>query len=312
MCTAVFKKEPYPVFGRNLDVPNSYGEKVLFTPREQPFSYRYLPSLKEGYALLGTGILVNDYPLFFDAMNEKGLALAGLNYPHNACFYPHEENPKHKEIAPYELFTYLLRKYEKVDEIRRFFSKAVLVNEPFSSSLPLAPLHYIFVDSQECLVLEQDKDGLHLYENPYGVLTNSPSFFYQVENLRKLRGVGPSAPKDNFLSRLDFTGVGTGTIGLPGDWSSPSRFQKVAYANLHTKETNQEESLLHLSQILDSVRFIRGEVIEKGNEEEVTLYQSLMDLKNGHYFYKKEKDFSFSSYSFHDALTINKKTSFYL
>ena len=300
MCTGIFRRGPNSCFGRNLDVSTSFGERMIFTPRRRRFTFHHLPPIEEGYSLLGAGIFMDDYPLYFDAMNEKGLALAGLNFPSNAFYASYEEGKYRYALAPYELFTYLLRKCASVEEVKCFLKEAILTNESFAANLPLAPLHYFFADQKESLVVEQEKDGLHVYENPYGVLTNNPPFPFQIEGLRKLRGVGPNTAKDNFLTSLSPSYVGSGTIGLPGDFSAPSRFQKCAYLNLHAKAKKIEDNPKILSQILDSVKFIRGAVLDDEGREEVTLYQSVMQLESGVYSLKREEEDAYSSYSFTD------------
>lgn len=234
------------------------------------------------------------YPLYFDAMNEKGLALAGLNYP-GLAFYPQKASEGKKALAPYELFTYVLGKFSDADEAVSFLKECSLVNEPFSEKLPLAPLHHILADKERSYVIESDRDGLHIYENSIGVLTNSPSFPAQLEMLRRLRGIGPLGMEDRMGLGLPALGVGGGTYGLPGDWTAPSRFQKAAYLNRFLEGKDEKA----FWKILDSVSFPRGVVKDEEGRDEVTLYQSLMDLDEGVYAIRREEGeeerFSFRS-----------------
>ena len=89
MCTAISKGN---LFGRNLDLDYSIDGKVIFTPRNHPFTFLHLGKTNNHYAILGIGLLVDDYPLYFDAFNECGLAGAGLNFPDNAKFNQVQEN----------------------------------------------------------------------------------------------------------------------------------------------------------------------------------------------------------------------------
>ncbi len=296
MCTAVHRKGRHVLFGRNLDVSTRFGEQVVLSPRNHPLPSRHLGGLPRHFAILGAALPVGGYPLFFDALNEKGLALAGLNYP-GLAFYPEKAGEGRKALAPYEMFTYLLGKFSEAREAISFLEGCSLVNEPFSSELPLAPLHYMLADKDRSYVIESDKDGLHIYENPVGVLTNSPSFPVQLEMLRRLRGISPSTMEDRFGLGMAALGVGGGTLGLPGDWTAPSRFQKAAYMNRFLQGGEERD----FWKILDSVSFPRGVVKDEEGRDEVTLYQSLMDLEEGVYVIRREEGpeegFSFASLS---------------
>ena len=78
MCTSITYKH---YFGRTLDVPFSFGEEIVITPRYYPFSFKEIHCLKTHYAMIGVAKIIEDYPLYYDATNEKGLSMAGLNFP---------------------------------------------------------------------------------------------------------------------------------------------------------------------------------------------------------------------------------------
>ncbi len=282
MCTGIYRPGKHPLFGRNLDLDHGYGEKPLFMPRKVNLPYRAIEPLKEGFAIIGTGILVDGYPLFFDAMNEAGMALAGLNFPGNAVFFPHAEGKNN--LTPYELFTYLLRDFSSIEEARPFLARLSILDEPLNGNLPLAPLHYLLVDQKEAIVLESRAEGLLIHENPYGVLTNNPPFEAMVEFLRYHLNETPTYPLNRSGTPLKPTSIGMGSIGLPGDYSSPSRFVKAAYLNQNVVNTgSNRERLDRFFSILDAVAFIEGTALNENEVSEKTIYQVAYDLKEGTY-----------------------------
>ena len=86
MCTAISYRTKHHYFGRNLDLERGYGESVVVTPRNFPFQFRFLGNLEEHYAMIGMAAIVDGYPLYFEATNEKGLSIAGLHFPKNTFY----------------------------------------------------------------------------------------------------------------------------------------------------------------------------------------------------------------------------------
>ena len=106
MCTAAtyYSKDHY--FGRNLDLEFSYKETVTIMPRNYSFSIRHEADIDNHYAIIGMAYVVDDYPLFYDGINEKGLGMAGLNFPDNAFYMPQEDGKDN--IAPFEFIPWIL------------------------------------------------------------------------------------------------------------------------------------------------------------------------------------------------------------
>ena len=183
MCTAAtyYSKDHY--FGRNLDLEYSYHETVTIMPRNYSFSIRHEADLESHFALIGMAYVVDDYPLFYDAINEKGLGMAGLNFPDNA--YYNEMKPDVDNISPFEFIPWILGQCATVAEARSMLDRINLINENYSEKLPLSPLHWMIADKTESIVVEQTKSGLHVYDNPVGVMTNNPTFDIQLFELNK-------------------------------------------------------------------------------------------------------------------------------
>ena len=300
MCTAATYLTKDFYFGRNLDLEYSYKETVTITPRAFPFHFRCGVVLQEHYAIVGMATVADGYPLYYEATNEKGLSLAGLNFPKNAVYYPFDRNKDN--IAPFELIPWLLGQCESVDRAVMFLEKMNLWNEPFNENFPLSPLHWILADRHRCLVVEPMADGLKIYENPVGILTNNPPFDFHLYNLAYHQNITPMPPENRFSDKIDLKpfSLGMGSIGLPGDMSSPSRFIKAAFTKLNSISGDGEsESISQFFHILGSVVQQRGLTNVRGEEYEFTLYSSCCNTDKGIYYYKTYENSQITAVDMH-------------
>ena len=181
MCTAITYKTKDAYFGRTLDIECSYGEEVIVTPRNFGLSFRHAKGQGSHYAIIGMGTVRDGYPLYYDAANEYGLGMAGLNFSTNACYFPLREAKEN--LSPFEFIPWILGQCKSVKEARECLSLLNLCDTPFSEDLPLSPLHWMIADRDEAIVVESVKESLQIYENPVGVLTNNPPFSYHVTHL---------------------------------------------------------------------------------------------------------------------------------
>ncbi len=286
MCTAITYKTKDHYFGRTLDYEVSYGQKVVITPRKYPFVFRKMGRLEMHYAMIGMAVVVDGYPLYYDATNEKGLSMAGLNFPGNADYKPESENVDN--IAPFELIPWILGQCGTIAEVREKLSHLNLVNIHFSEQFPLSPLHWLISDQEESITVESVKDGLKVYDNPIGVLTNNPPFDYQMMNLNNYMGLSTDEPVNRFSKKLNMSiySRGMGALGLPGDLSSVSRFVRAAFTKLNSVSGDSEsESISQFFHILGSVEQQRGCVRMDGNLYETTIYTSCCNTDKGIYYY---------------------------
>ena len=296
MCTAVSYKN---YFGRNLDLERGYGESVVITPRGYNFPFRFVEKLEKRYALIGMATVVNNIPLYYEASNEVGLSIAGLNFPNNA--YYHEMNDK-ENVAPFELIPWVLGQCASVFEVKKLLSNMNLVNAHFSDQLPLSPLHWMISDPNESIVVECMKDGLHVHDNPFHILTNNPPFEFHKLNINQYMGlnVGPATNQLTELP-LDNFSLGMGALGLPGDFSSPSRFIKAFFVK--EKSVFSDDERLNVNQffhILQSVSMPKGCVWTK-NGFEYTRYSSCCNVEKGIYSYMTYDNFEIISVNMHDV-----------
>lgn len=300
MCTAVNYKTKDHYFGRNLDLELSYGETVTITPRNCPFTFRRAAPLKTHYALIGMALLVEQYPLYFDATNEKGLSMAGLNFPGNADYKP--EAPGRDNITPFEFIPWILGQCASVAEARPLLDRLNLVKIDFSQRYPLSPLHWILSDRDTSITVESVAEGLKVYDNPVGVLTNNPTFDYHMTNLSNYMNLTREYPQSRFAPGFPLKPYsrGMGGMGLPGDLSSASRFVKAAFTKLNSLSGDSEsESVSQFFHILGSVAQQRGCVVVENGEYEYTIYSSCVNTDRGVYYYKTYENSQITAVDLH-------------
>ncbi len=286
MCTAITYSNGNHYFGRNLDLEYSYSETVTVTPRNYPFCFRKAETMSSHFAMIGMAFVLNDYPLYYDAVNEHGLAMAGLNFPGNAVYYP--EAVDKTNITPFELIPWILGRCESIAQVKTLLESTNVYNQPFSEQLPLSPLHWIIADKESAITVETTADGMKLYDNPYGVLTNNPTFDFMQNYISCFRNLSPREGDNMFTDKLNLPTYccGMSAIGLPGDWSSPSRFVRTAFTKLNSvAEADEAKSVGQFFHLLGSVEMPRGSVQLKEGVYDITVYTSCCNQDKGIYYY---------------------------
>ena len=190
MCTAATYKTKDFYFGRTLDYEFSYGEQIAVTPRNYPFHFRHMGDVANHYAIIGMAHVAADYPLYYDAVNEKGVGMAGLNFVGNA-YFPEVTEGK-ENVASFEFIPWVLGQCANMKEVRELLAKINITGTPFAENMPAASLHWIIADADEAVTVESMRDGLKIYENPAGVMTNNPPFDQQMFLLNNYRGLSPT------------------------------------------------------------------------------------------------------------------------
>ncbi len=286
MCTCITFKNNGFYFGRNLDLERSFGEQAVVMPRAFPLRLQN-QTLREHPAVIGTAHVTDGTPLFAEAMNEHGLCAAGLYFPQNAVYRPPKRGKTN--VAAFELITWVLCRFETAAEAQAALQNVNITDRPFRPDMPATALHWMIADSERCLTVEQTEDGLHVYENKFGVLTNNPPFPFQCENMRTHMALSPYAPENRFAPSLGLTpyGQGMGAVGLPGDASPPSRFVRAAFLK-HNSVCGKDEAanVTQVFHILDSVSMCKGSVITPQGGLDHTVYASCISTSTNTFYYK--------------------------
>lgn len=298
-------------FGRNLDLERGFGQQVVVTPCAFPLPFRHHETLTHHLAIIGMAAVADGYPLYFDAANEAGLAMAGLNYAGLAHYDDPAGRPGTDDVASFELIPWILGQATTLLQARALLERLVITNEDFSPDFPHSTLHWMLSDrTGRSLVVEDDADGLHVYDNPAGTMTNCPQFDRQLFNLNNYQSLSAGMPANSFAPGLDLDGYsrGLGSRGLPGGMDSMSRFVKVTFTRFNSiprpddavpsanspsgsgkagsagtsDETTRVTQFFH---ILHSVEQQKGCDEVAPGVFEYTIYSSCINLETGDYYY---------------------------
>ncbi len=299
MCTAAAYKTKDFYFGRTLDNDFSYAEEITVTPRNFPFGFLSEGIIKSHYAVMGVAYVPDDFPLYYDAVNEKGLCMAGLNFVGNA-FYNQQKN-KEINLAQFELLPYILCRCATVDEAVCTLRKINITAETYGN-LPAAELHWMIADKNGAVTVEFVREGLRIYDNPVGILTNNPPFNMQTFNLNNFMRLSSVQPENTFSERIALKAYsrGMGAIGLPGDASSQSRFVRAAFVkNNSVSGESEEASVNQFFHILGSVEQQRGCCAVENGGYEITVYTSCCNADRGIYYYTTYENHSVTAVEMH-------------
>lgn len=309
MCTALTLKTSnnHQLFGRNMDLEYTFGQMPLFLPRNYTATNSETGFINTNkYAILGMGVIFNNFPTYADVMNEKGLACAGLNFPNNAKFPKQDELDLTKTCVPnYNFLLWVVSNFKNVCEVKEALKNVIITSEAISKHAPPAPLHYIITDKiGECIVVEQteinSKIVLNVYDNKVGVLTNNPDFNWHMTNLSQ--HINLSFKQVEQLELEDFTvnalGQGTSLLGLVGDFTPASRFVRSVLLRDAVIKNAKNINIMQIFHIFNNVAMVDGSVITPQGKNDITLYSSCMDLTEGVYYYNTYNNSQLNAISF--------------
>lgn len=256
MCTSVlFSNQGISYFGRNLDLQFAMGNSVVVTPRNYEFKFKEIDSIPTHSAIVGMAIIADGFPLYFEGMNEYGLGIAGLNFSGFAWYNPEKVEGK-TNIGSFELIPYLLSTCKTVADVKAKAADLNIRAISYSDKYQASPLHWQVSDPDGSIVIEQTKDGLHVYDNPVNVLTNQPEFPSQYYNMCNYMGLTAKYPTNRIApnENLEVFGTGMGSNGLPGGLSSVERFVRAGFTTANSIcDPTPEACLTQYFHIMQSV-----------------------------------------------------------
>lgn len=304
MCTAIFDNKFGAYFGRTLDLECSFGEKVTRVSRGETLRFLHAGATTCKYAIIGMAHPTATQPLFYDALNDRGLCAAALNFPMFA-FY-HEKIDSALPLASFEVISYILSQCACVTDAISALDRALISDDDFSPSLKSRSLHWMIADKERAIVVESVKDGLKIYENPFGVMTNSPPFPYHTARLCEYSNLSPYQIENRLAPTIDLTPYsrGLGAFGLPGDFSSSSRFIRAFFAKESTllppweSIDTKNKAMQRIFDILSTVSLPFGIARTAGGEPIYTVYTSLIDIERREYRYFTYADRNIKSFTF--------------
>lgn len=302
MCTAINETRGRHLFGRTLDLEYSLSEQAVIVPRHFELNFLHEPSLKNHLAIIGIAHVSNGTPLYYDAANEAGLAAAGLNFGGSAKYSKLQKSTRN--ISSFELIPWVLGQCKSVSEAAELLGNTTLTDDSFSTSLPATPMHWLIGDRTGSIAVEPTADGLKIREDPFGVLTNEPPLDYHQTNLKNYMSLTPMPPQNALCPDIQLKPYsrGMGAIGLPGDFSSASRFVRAVFVKSHTlPESDEPTAVNRFFRIMDSVSVPRGCIITDGGKAVSTVYASCADTENATYYFSTYGDRSIRFLRLNDA-----------
>lgn len=283
MCTAFSFLADSFYFGRTLDYDCFYDNSVCIMPRNYELCLTNSLTVKQHYAVIGSAVVKNNYPLFFDGANEKGLCMAGLNFKDDAVY--RKNINKKDNIASFELIPYILSTCSSVKQAQEKLININITDTPFDGEVLPSGLHWMIADKKGAITVESVKEGVKVYENPVGVLTNSPSFDIQLFGVNNYISLSAMPPKENVWGKyiLKNYSRGMGGMGLPGDFSSSSRFVRAAFIKNNLAAQNDNVGLFF--RALDNLSVPNGCCVTENGKFQQTDYACCIDGEKGVYYY---------------------------
>ena len=276
MCTSIALMGERFAFGRTLDLGCGFGDGAVITPRNYALHLRCGEVIMRHQAFVGMAAVIDGFPLYADGMNECGVCMAALDFKGNA-HYPALPLGGRRALAPFEVIPYILSKCESLADARAELDRISIVDVPFSDDVPSSPLHWHIADRGGSLVVESAKDGMRVYENEHGVLANNPPFPFHKDNCTLYLNATNERCGDEGVFCSGVMGH-----GIPGDYTSPSRFVRAAWLRRYAR-CDGEAGLFSL---LGAVAPPRGVVTSEDGSEHYTRYTCAMSPDELCYAYK--------------------------
>ena len=303
-CTGIQVKseDGAAVSGRTVEFGALIDTSVAVIPRGYEFTG--LTTLGDGkkwtskYASVGMVIL--DYDVLVDGMNEKGLSCASFYFPGYAKYSVTTKDNQSISLSSSDIIQWILSMFENVDEVRHAIeNNEVAISPILTPGFPpqVQPFHFVVYDATGKSIVFEPIDGkFKIYDNPTGTITNSPTYDWHMTNLGNYVNLSANSAKDVELSKttIKSLGQGSGMLGLPGDFTPPSRFVRAAAfsASAIPKKT-AEKSVMQVFHILNNFDIPVGAartVIEGVIHSDYTMLTTARDSKNMRYYYKTYDD----------------------
>jgi penicillin V amidase len=293
MCTALALQsiEMETIFGRTMDFSYDIEPGFYVIPRNYLWHNVYtMERYHDCYSFIGIGQESDGILGFFDGVNERGFAAAALYFAGYADYGISEREMNKEPIPSLDFLHYILGRCSSVDELQIVLKDVCIVGLPDPVTQVAAPLHWIASDrSGKCVVIEQTKSGLNVYNNPIGVMANSPDFMWHMTNLRNYMEISTTQKKEVDWGniQLEHFGQGGGTCLMPGGYTSPERFVRTAFLKTHVEEPkNSLDAILTCFHILEGVSIPKGVVFTDKGTCDYTKYTAFINTSTCEYYFK--------------------------
>lgn len=270
---------------RTMDFAFELGGQPVFMPRNQKIQGD-AGAFTTKYGFIGAGRNLGHY-MFVDGVNEFGLGVAALYFPQYAQYQ--KTAPADKlGLAPHDVTAWVLGNAKSVADLRELVQHIQILDVPVALLGLTTPLHFIFSDSTgDTAVLEATSEELRLIDDPVGVMTNAPQLSWHLQNLSTYGTMqAEERPLHDYMGfSLKTQGPGTGALGLPGDYTSPSRFVRTVYNKHYSVPVSGTPATLNLLQhLLDGVTIPKGVKLKADGKSDYTQYRGYANLDERTYF----------------------------
>ncbi|MFC6261712.1 choloylglycine hydrolase family protein [Levilactobacillus fujinensis] len=270
---------------RTMDFAFELGGQPIFMPRNQKIQGD-AGEFTTKYGFIGAGRNLSHY-MFVDGVNEYGLGAAALYFSAYAK-YAKEASADKLGLAPHDVTAWVLGNAKSVADLREKVKHIQILDVPVALLGLTTPLHFIFSDpTGDTAVLEATSQELHLIDDPVGVMANSPQLSWHLQNLSTYGTLtAEELPLHDYMGfELTTQGPGTGALGLPGDYTSPSRFVRTVFNRHFSQPTSDVPSTLNLLQhLMDGVTIPKGVKLKADGHSDYTQYRGYMSLEERAYY----------------------------
>ncbi|MFD1421428.1 choloylglycine hydrolase family protein [Lactiplantibacillus songbeiensis] len=278
---------------RTMDFGFELGGRPVAMPRHHHFSsVTNQTGFDAPYSFVGTGRNLDGY-IHVDGVNEYGVSAAALYFAGQA-HYAAAPVDGQINLAPHEVLMWILGNVKSTQELGDRLANLTIVEAKAPLLNIVVPLHWIISDkSGATYVLEQQSDGMHYMKNPVGVMTNSPDFGWHLKNLSNYVQLQPEQHANRQYGDLTVNafGPGTGALGMPGDFTSPSRFVRTVFMREHTEAVATTSAAVNaLSHMLNSVEIPKGVKIKADGSVDYTQYRSYMSMSEPAFYMQPYND----------------------
>lgn len=289
---------------RTMDFGFELDGRPVVIPRNYVWALQLGGEYKTKFGFVGTGKNVGNY-IVADGMNEKGLAMAEL-YFLNEAIYNEQQDPNLLNLAPHEFIMWVLGELSSIQELKERINEVNIVNVETELLSTVIPLHFIVTDrTGETVVIENNTGKLDIKNNPVGVMTNSPDLGWHLKNLNNYLSLQPTNFSNKEIDGYEIKpmGQGSGTVGLPGGYSSPERFVRTVYNRSHTiSGVSKEENINAIFHILDGVTIPKGVVVKDDGAIDYTQYRAILDVSELKYYFNPYENQSVYSVTLDEQL----------
>jgi choloylglycine hydrolase len=287
------------IIGRSMEWGDDMHTRIVVQPRGKQF-FSSAPDGSRGLTWQSKyGFLFTDaYGLdaATDGMNEQGLSLGALFFPGFGKFQTIPEGQQKKALTSIDFAFWILGNFATIQEVRQALEQVYVWEAPVNlpqAKNALLPFHFgIYDASGKGIVVEYTKDGLKVFDNEVGVLTNAPTYDWHIINLSNYIGLSSLQPKAIKIGALELAplGQGIGLRGIPGDFTPPSRFVRAA-AMKHFADPakNALDAVTLANHVLYTVDIPLGTIKDtqqQGKHEDYAQWVVIKDLTNKQLYFR--------------------------